>query len=118
MEYDKLPPPFINNEHREAWKRRKKDIAEGLYDILDNENTHHIVARAKWGSNYFKNKIRLFEQYHNAWHAVFGNADNVRKIHRVLMLESSALSDEYKKDVEWLINKWKDKDIFTNNCKK
>lgn len=47
MEYDKLPPPFINNEHREAWKRRKKDIAEGLYDILDNENTHHIVARAK-----------------------------------------------------------------------
>lgn len=49
---------------------------------------------------------------------MFGNADNVRKIHRVLMLESSALSDEYKKDVEWLINKWKDKDIFTNNCKK
>lgn len=104
-----IEPPYISNEHRTSLGRVKKETAE---------NIHHILARANGGSNNKNNKIKLFHYIHSALHTLFGNQNLIQKIEKLYHIEDTALEEELKIELEKLIKKRKDRNIYISDCEK
>lgn len=102
-----IETPYISNEHRTAKDKIKKETAE---------NIHHILAKAEWWSNHKDNKIKLYHYIHSAIHTLFGNQNLVKKIEKLYHIEDTALEEELKIDIERLIRKRKDRNIYKEDC--
>ena len=62
-------------------------------------NIHHIVASSIGGSNKPCNKIALDKRVHTALHTLFQNQSPVEQMRSLLMINISALKDEFVEDL-------------------
>lgn len=74
-------------------------------------NTHHIVATSIGGSNNKINKVRLDTRHHAALHMLFANQSPIGQIERLMNINCTALTDQFKNDVN-LILSCKDEGYF------
>ena len=102
--------PYLSNEERVDNKKKKnKKVAESI---------HHILAQGRWWSDVPQNRKKLFHRVHEAIHMLFGNADLIGKIDRLLDLEHTALNEEVLIDVEKLVKRWRGKQIYLDDVYK
>lgn len=66
--------------------------------------THHIVPKSRDGSNIRANKVELDERVHNALHMIFSNMTPVEQMERLLRINATALTNEFKDDVSKILN--------------
>lgn len=70
--------------------------------------THHIVPKSRDGSNIRANKTELDERIHVALHRIFNNMTPVEQIDKLMQLNASALTYEFKSDVHRILSQWYD----------
>lgn len=66
--------------------------------------THHIVPKSREGSNIRANKVELDERVHVALHRIFSNMTPVEQMERLLRINASALTNEFKDDVSRILS--------------
>ena len=66
--------------------------------------THHIVPKSRNGSNIRANKTELDERVHIALHRIFSNMTPVEQLDKLMKINSSALTEEFKNDVHRILN--------------
>jgi len=68
-------------------------MGDKIYDI------HHVVPRSRDGSNAPDNKVRLDQRVHRALHMIFANQTPIEQIQRIIGINSTALTHQFKEDV-------------------
>lgn len=66
--------------------------------------THHIVPKSRNGSNIRANKTELDERVHIALHRIFSNMTPTEQIKKLIMINSTALTAEFKADVDRILS--------------
>lgn len=64
---------------------------------------HHILPTSMGGSNDKRNIVKLVHKYHVAFHQVFNNLPPHRQIERLLDINSTALSLDFKAQVNEIL---------------
>lgn len=64
---------------------------------------HHIVPRSREGSNYYNNVVKLVHWVHVAFHTLFDNKTPVEQIERLLSINWTALTEDFKQDVSRIL---------------
>lgn len=77
-------------------------------------NTHHIVPSSRWGSNVKINKVRLDTRHHAALHMLFNNWTPKEQIERLMNINCTALSEQFKHDVRMILSQPDDYYFYQN----
>ena len=72
--------------------------------MLKSYNSHHIIPSSRGGSNNKINKVRLDIRHHQALHMLFANQTPTEQIARLLNINSTALTDQFKNDVNLILS--------------
>ena len=88
--------PFINNQDR---------IESGHKPKLDKQiDRHHPACRSRVEQMSDNITNALFQELHRPYHRVFGNALMQEALLQLLKINWPVLSDNYKKDIQELID--------------
>lgn len=75
---------------------------------------HHELPTSRRGADVEKNKIMLYLSLHDAFHRVFGNWTPTEQIKRLLYINSSCLSNEFKNDIYKVLSEEDDQYYYKN----
>ena len=78
-------------------------------------DTHHIVPTSKGGSQSRNNKGRLDIRKHRALHMLFDNGSPVEQIARIMSINMTALTDDFRHDVNEILKDAKDPQYVYRN---
>jgi len=92
--------PFINKEDGNSTK--------------EIQNCHHILPTSRQWSNYYNNKIMLYQSVHDALHRMYGNATPREQLLQLLFINSKALSAEFKSDILKVLEETDDEYYYEN----
>jgi len=76
--------------------------------MKNSYNFHHILPTSLGGSNIVDNKVKLDVRHHQALHMLFNNSGPVDQIRRLMSINSTALTEEIKEDINKILKKSKD----------
>lgn len=82
---------------------------------MEDKNTHHLVAKSRWGTNSIDNLLRIQIRLHDAINILFWNATPQEQLLKVAHLNISTLTEKYAnevfevltiKDPNYIYKKW------------
>ena len=77
---------------------------------------HHKIAKSRWGSNHYDNIIMLKDLQHRAFHTIFANQLPHEQIETILDINWCALTNEFKFQVQDVINEFLLEEMFNRKC--
>ena len=70
----------------------------------EQEDSHHVLAKSRWGANGQENRIKIYHKVHQALHALFSNATPTEQIETLIKINQKALSDDFLHDMNEIIS--------------
>lgn len=72
------------------------------------ETCHHILAQSRAGTSVKDNKIKLYDNFHNAFHTVFGNLNIREQLSKILSISNTAITEDFKQDIFKILKETED----------